>query len=318
MPSPVSETPVSFAFDLEVINASERRIRGVAATDELDRENEIILKSALKDSLKDFLELPVFTFAHKEWPCGLVQKAEINESGLVVEGVIKSGEAGDAVWKSILEDGYRKFSIRGRRVKYSPECRLPPSQRKRPCVTSKLHLDAITICKSELAMNQSSFFEVCKGVIEENLSDSGITMTPDPKPEVTEPAAPPAQVDPTAIAAAVGEEVRKALADFSPSNGEDDANIVQKSEFDAAFAEIRKSLPDPDMIQKAISAVDEVQKALTRIDALEAENSALKSKIEDLAKAVPAKPVYVIPEGVSVDSTSAKQHQMINGIFGGA
>lgn len=160
------EEPFSLVFDFNVLRDTKRLIKGVAAVPTVDREKEIILKSALESAVKGFMELPVVHFNHTERPIGMVTHAEVRSDGLHIIAVIREQNGSDEIWKGIKSGKYGKFSIFGRRVKASPECRLSPVNRDSPCVTEALYLDSISIVESDAAINQDTWLTVVKGYID--------------------------------------------------------------------------------------------------------------------------------------------------------
>lgn len=139
---PYTETfSKTVSFNPSIISESKRIIKGIATSPIYDRENELITQDAVAKALEDFMELPVITVDHLEYPVGIVTKAEFDGNGrLVVEAKIKKAKSCDAVWNKVRSGELNSFSIAGRRTQST--C----TGDGRACVTKGLHINAITLC----------------------------------------------------------------------------------------------------------------------------------------------------------------------------
>lgn len=156
-------------FDFKVLCKSDRLIDGIASLPTVDREKEIILKSAIENALEGFMELPVLHLQHTERSIGLVTKAELRPEGLYIRAVIREKNGSDDVWRGIESGKYGKYSVYGRRVKYTPECRLSPHIRTedKPCITKAMYLDSISVVETATAVNQGTWLNVVKALVDE-------------------------------------------------------------------------------------------------------------------------------------------------------
>lgn len=159
--------PFDVSFDFNIIDSSKRIIKGIASVESVDREKEIITKSALENALEGFKQLPILHLQHSERPAGMITKSSVTDNGLEVECKIPEHKQWDDIWSKIEKGELGKYSIHGRRIDYSSECKIPATQRTNPCVTKGLYLDSISIVRSDTAVNQNSFVEIVKAMDEE-------------------------------------------------------------------------------------------------------------------------------------------------------
>ena len=146
-------------FNPAIISESDREIRGVATAPIYDRENELITQDAVAKALNDFMELPVLTVDHLEFPVGIVTKAEFDSAGqLIVEAKIKKAKSCDDIWSLVKSGVLNSFSIAGRRT--DSTCNGDGNA----CITKGLHINAITLC-GENRCNPAATF-VVKEVID--------------------------------------------------------------------------------------------------------------------------------------------------------
>ena len=154
-----------YTFELHhLAGDNERKVWGLASSPDIDREGEVILKSAIEESLIDFMALPIIHLNHTERSIGWFTKAEFRGQDLYVEGRIKPTSDCDQVWDEIEKGTLTQWSIYGDRVKATPSCALDPSMRQEPCVTKALDLYSISLCDKGTAINSRSFAEVLKSV----------------------------------------------------------------------------------------------------------------------------------------------------------
>jgi len=159
----MSEYKVNFS----VLDESKREIEGIATAPVVDAEKEIILRKAVEDALPNYLRLPVLSYMHSERPIGMVKEAKfLDDNSLYIKGWIKDTPDTDDVWSKILKGEINAFSIYGRRIEGSPECKLHPNNRNSPCITKSIHMDAITLC-GDNKINPSAGFNVIKSLFED-------------------------------------------------------------------------------------------------------------------------------------------------------
>jgi hypothetical protein len=154
---------LSFTVDFKV--ETDRVISGVAHFPEVDKENELILMDAISKALPSFMKHPILHLQHSERPVGLVNEAKIEDNKFIIKASIFDDDDTDDVWDDILKGKLFKFSIYGRRTVGSRECKLHPRTRTTPCVTKAIRLWSISVVSGN-AINERSFFEVVKGLME--------------------------------------------------------------------------------------------------------------------------------------------------------
>ena len=160
-----------FAFDLNVLDDSTRKVYGLATDPHLDRENETILKAAIEQALPNFMMLPIMHLDHTERPVGWFTKAEFRGQDLYVEACVKPTSDCDEFWADVVKASRSgrpyQFSIYGDRLDCTPSCALLPDDPRRqvePCITKALELYSISICQPGTAINPNTFAEVMKAM----------------------------------------------------------------------------------------------------------------------------------------------------------
>jgi len=156
----------SYKIEFKVVDSTNRRIEGIATSPTIDKEKEIILKSAVESALPYFMKLPVMTYEHSERVVGMYDEFKfLPNGGLFVKGWIKDTRDADDVWDEILKGEINSFSIFGRRLKGNEVCKQHPTLRTSACITDELYIDAITLC-SDNAINPDAGFNIVKSIIE--------------------------------------------------------------------------------------------------------------------------------------------------------
>lgn len=277
--------PFVVSFDLNIIDASKRIVGGVVSVEDVDRENEIITKSALKNALDGFKHLPILHLQHTERPVGLITKSQTTDKGLEIESKIPTHEQWDDVWDRIEKGDLSKYSIFGRRRSFTPECRLAVRDRGSPCITKGLYLDSISIVTGSSAVNQKSFVQIIKSMQDELISTENIISSETDGNKMTEEADIIKAEDVTQIVDTQISEVTKA---FDTKLEE----LVEKSTaFENDLLEIKKGFEGLQNITEVI------EKATTTIEDLKKQNDEIKKANADLAEKVEKMGDEVIKKG---------------------
>lgn len=119
---------------------------------------------AIEKALPDFMKHPILHYQHSERPVGIVNKAYIKNGSFMIEASIFETGDTDDVWAEIEKGELNKFSIFGKRLKASSECKLQPHQRNSPCVTKAIALWSISVV-GDNAINEKTFLEVVKSFL---------------------------------------------------------------------------------------------------------------------------------------------------------
>lgn len=130
----------------------------------VDKDKEFITADAMAKALQDYMHLPIISEFHKERPIGVAEKAwQTGDDTFMARARIREDASVDDVWQKIKTGKYNKVSIAGRRTEYSTECNLPQSLRTtdRPCRTTGLRLDSISVC-DDAARNSDTSLSVVK------------------------------------------------------------------------------------------------------------------------------------------------------------
>lgn len=284
----MTDDQFAIEFDFKVLSKSDRIIEGIASLPSVDREKEVILKSAIAEALDGFMELPILHLNHTERPVGLVTKAEIRPEGLYVRAIIREKNGSDEVWEKIENGEYGKFSIYGRRRKYTPECRLSPHSRTegRPCITKALYLDSISVVETASAVNQGTWLNVVKALTadqenylnSEQLTESVIQNVPIRGTKMVD------EIENPDVAGEMVVEKAEPETPMTPETPE-----VQKAESDPALTEtlaaIQKSLAD--LVAQKCDETETVEKAevLGETDVETLVKARVESELEDIKKA---------------------------------
>lgn len=278
-------TPFEVSFDFEVLSKSERTIRGVASVESIDRENELITKSALKEAIGGFEQLPILHYQHTERPIGICTKAQITDRGLEIEGKIPNHPQWDDIWERITKGDLTKYSIHGRRRVFSPECKLAVNSRDSPCITKGLYLDSISIVSGATAINQDTFVEVVKAMRDE------LAKSTDNLNIVN---------DNSSIVMAEEQDITKSEVEQTVQNTTTEPDNITKSEpvvdnvaenVESEIVKARAEFTSKfDEISKAISVIPELQKQIEELTKANSElteqNKTLTEKLESVSNEV--------------------------------
>lgn len=331
-----SSEEISFEMDLSVLDTSERKICGVAHVPEVDRQRELIVKEAIQKSLEYFMALPVLHVDHTERPVGLVKKATIRDDGaLYVEANVKGTPDCDDIWKRIEKGqstdpivkakGLSKFSIFGRRIKGSPECRVHYSGRNTPCVTTDIYLDSISLCNGDLAVNQPTFVDIVKALSSETelshtVADGAREDKKNKKKGLSMPANEVVEEEKKEEQPVTEEKIEKSEPEVtSDPVSEKLDKIVELLESTIAKAEPPAEetkvavVEDVETIRKAFDdKLDVITKA---VDELRAENAELKAQIEKMGEETIKKAgeAVIIPPVGKGNSAIVETLKMIEG-----
>lgn len=272
-------------MDVSVLSGgSSRRIAGVASTPDIDRENEIILKSAIHDALEFFMQHPIIHLNHSERPIGTVTKATFQGNDLYIEADIYDDDSTTDVWDDILRGTLSQWSIFGRPRAREGQCNVPAGRRTGPCITKALWLDSISLCPGGNAINTRTFATIIKAMtsgsslVHATADGVGCTKRKEIKKmeEVNDipPVGPEEGIDEQDPIAQILEILEQIRAVLIPEETEEEA-------------------PGEDPLMTA--GPEDIMKAETpptleeRLDALELENKTLR-------KSIVGKTPYVIPE----------------------
>jgi len=222
-------------FNPSIIDESERIIEGVASAPVYDRQNELITREAIEKALPEFMVLPVLTVQHKEFVAGKVMKAWFDESNkLHINCKLKPTRDVDGVWELIKSGILNSFSISGRR--YNTSC----SSDGRPCVTTDISLNAITIC-GDNRVNPEAQFTIAKALGCEIVMPEDENTTPIEKAKQEEPSFTKAE-----LVSAIVEELKSQGLFIKSEEDKKEEKEEDKKEDDVkkSLEDITKSLSD--------------------------------------------------------------------------
>lgn len=152
----------SWVFDPSEILKSKRVVEGTFHVPIVDKDKELITKSAMSDALPDFMHLPILHDFHKERVLGVIVKAWEEGDHFKFRALFKSTHDVDDAWEKVSKGEYDHVSIYGSRIAGTAQCALDPSQRAAPCISNRIRLDSISAC-DENARNDEAFMKVSKG-----------------------------------------------------------------------------------------------------------------------------------------------------------
>lgn len=284
------------SFDFDVINKSDRVIRGIASVEDVDRENEIITKAALQNALDGFKQLPILHLQHTERPAGLITKGEITDRGFEIESKIPKHKQWDDIWERIEKGDLSKYSIHGRRRVYSPECRLSVRSRDSPCVTNGLYLDSVSIVKGDTAVNQKSMVEIVKAMRDEAISTENIITSKTDGNEMTE------ETEVIVKAEDIPKLIDEQIVTVSKAfDSKLDGLIEKNTALEAELLEIKKSfdtLKNQDSGVKALNGVIDELKA--KNEEITKANTELTAKVDKMGEEIIKKgqDIVIIPDQI--------------------
>ncbi len=89
---------------------AKRLVSGYASTEAVDSDGEIILKSAIKEALADYMQFANIREMHSSSAVGVAKDATIDDRGLFITVKIVDNGA----WEKVREGVYKGFSLGGR------------------------------------------------------------------------------------------------------------------------------------------------------------------------------------------------------------
>lgn len=341
--------------DIELIAeftyTTDRKIKGCAHFPRVDRENEFILSDAIEKALPDFMQHPILHYQHTERPVGVLEKAEINNGALYVEGSIFDTSDTDDVWREITSTPSRinKFSIYGKRLHGSPECSVSPTVRTSPCITKAMVLYSISVVGPN-AMNPDTYL-VAKGGGSTPVAESEKEKEKEEKEEVEKSDEQPAPMQPelatsesniSSVLKRIG-DLEKAVAgmnqqvpETSIDKGEDKEmeedkkeEVVEKcndtkmkkaeepeKDLNVEVSKAETAEPAPEFIVKA-TLDGEMKKALDMIDTIQKAYDTLSKEHADLKSKVEKMEQFTIQKGgtvVLINDTGISNNPMLNNL----
>jgi len=175
----------SFQYQFPLMKSAESTndnwlIEGIATTEHLDRENDIILRDAVRKALDEYLANPILRYMHKE-PIGRVLEARYNEDGLYVKAEVIKNQRNADIWALIENGVLRSFSVMGKIKKASL------SKMGGKTVRKIEDIDLYEISIVDIPANSNTFFQVVAKALEgidfEEIEkgEKGVEMTEETK-----------------------------------------------------------------------------------------------------------------------------------------
>ena len=155
----------SWEFNPEDILKSKRKVTGTFHVPKVDKDRELITKSAMNDAIPDFMHLPILHDFHKERVLGVITRVWEEADSFHFDALFKATSDVDDAWNKVQKGEYDHVSIFGARLKGNASCGFTPDQRAVPCVSDKIRLDSISAC-DENARNDSTSMTLAKGEVE--------------------------------------------------------------------------------------------------------------------------------------------------------
>ena len=227
---------MQFYGTIEKADAETRMVYGYASTEAVDASGEIILKSAVKGALEDYMKFANIREMHQLSAVGTAQEASVDEKGLYLAAHVVD----DAAWAKVQSGVYKGFSVGGKVV--------ARDAKNRKTIT-KIALHEISLV--DRPQNPEATFDVWKAV---GVEESDMAKAKVKEAEVS------AENAPTEIEKAI---VADPVADVAPP--EDGGTLVEKAvDSDPVAPEV--AAPDPDPVAKANGAVDALAAAIAAIE----------------------------------------------------
>ena len=150
-------------FNPDEILKSSRKVTGTFHVPKIDRDNELITKSAMDAAIPDFMHFPVLHDFHKERVLGVITKVWEEADVYHFDALFKATHDVDDAWNKVQKGEYDHVSIYGSRFSGSDSCRLDPSLRTTPCISHKIRLDSISACDDNARNDHTSMTLVKAG-----------------------------------------------------------------------------------------------------------------------------------------------------------
>ncbi len=100
-------------FDITKRDDEQRIVTGYAMTEAKDAQGEVVKLDCIKDALDEYMKFGNVREMHKPSAVGVVEKAEMDDKGLLIEAKIVD----DSAWEKVKNGVYKGFSIGGKALK---------------------------------------------------------------------------------------------------------------------------------------------------------------------------------------------------------
>ena len=225
---------MQFYGTIEKADAETRMVYGYASTEAVDASGEIILKSAVKGALEDYMKFANIREMHQLSAVGTAQEASVDEKGLYLAAHVVD----DAAWAKVQSGVYKGFSVGGKVV--------ARDAKNRKTIT-KIALHEISLV--DRPQNPEATFDVWKAV---GVEESDMAKAKVKEAEVAAIVAEP-EIEKSVVAEPVADVVT-----------EPETEVVKAVEAEPVANEVAP--PDPDPVAKANGAVDALAAALALIE----------------------------------------------------
>ncbi len=156
-----------FSYVFDIISkgiddeTGEWTIKGIASTEAIDREDDVILRPAVEQAMRKYMKRPVLRYMHKEG-VGLVKSWDYTDKGLEVEATIIQTDQNLHIWRLIKAGVIRGFSIAGKVLKAVIAKVKDEVTKKIKRIRKITSLEIWEISVVDVPANQESIFEVIK------------------------------------------------------------------------------------------------------------------------------------------------------------
>ena len=131
-----------------------RIIEGIASVEEIDRDDEVIMMSAIKNSVVDFMKNPVIRYGHTT-PVGKALDARVEDNKFYIKAYITDKTTvGKEVCALIDEGIIKSYSVAGKVL--DKNTKFDKELKKDITYINKLELYEVSVC--DLPANRNSFF----------------------------------------------------------------------------------------------------------------------------------------------------------------
>lgn len=97
-------------LDIRKGDEERRVVHGYASHTSKDNQGESVTKAAMEDALPGFMEFANLREMHSSSAVGVVESAQVDESGIYITAKVVD----DTAWKKVKEGVYKGFSIGGK------------------------------------------------------------------------------------------------------------------------------------------------------------------------------------------------------------
>lgn len=110
---------VQFYGNITKVDAEQRMVWGYASTEAVDSDGETIMRSAIAESLEDYMKFANIREMHQPSAVGVAKEAFADDKGLYIAAKVVDDDA----WAKVVAGVYKGFSVGGKVLARDPNAR---------------------------------------------------------------------------------------------------------------------------------------------------------------------------------------------------